>query len=394
MEKPQLGAPGTNSGCSQCDVLRSHIRFLLAENNSLRAHFFGQANAIVSRPAHTLPASHHAQRPCATPVTTRQALEASPPPGFPNEWAQQADPYSRAQGDVLSPSYPYEIPPPMQPNYRQTPPSTSETHPTYQTDHFTQQGRERAVERSVLSVNTNVGESVSMEGSGSLSVQGSAGSFSGQQSPAPMEQQDVHAHREPENAQTQQVQEQTPTPAVKVEAPPGEPSEDFIENIHGSNLFVFHLPSYWNDDDLQMHFRTFGAIKSAIVAKEAETGRKKGFGFVCFEEPSSALEAIAGMNGYAVGGKRLSVQLKQSTMRKRITAAPPPTASPPTSMERETRESSLTSTRVQQQQQQQPAPLPACDASAGLHQNYPRAGGAGGSRCGSCQCRCGAIAII
>eukprot|EP00919_Chromeraceae_sp_WS-2016_P049187 GHVR01116394.1.p1 GENE.GHVR01116394.1~~GHVR01116394.1.p1 ORF type:complete len:209 (+),score=21.64 GHVR01116394.1:617-1243(+) len=90
----------------------------------------------------------------------------------------------------------------------------------------------------------------------------------------------------------------------------------FIENKRACNLFVFHLPGEWTDTELLLNFQTFGHICSAVIAREKETGRNKGFGFVCFEEPQAALDAILSMNGFAVGGKRLTVQLKQNSVRR------------------------------------------------------------------------------
>lgn len=41
------------------------------------------------------------------------------------------------------------------------------------------------------------------------------------------------------------------------------------------------------------------------------TGRSRGFGFVSYDNPKSALDAIRHMNGFQVLGKRLKVQLKK-----------------------------------------------------------------------------------
>uniref|UniRef100_A0A0G4HKP4 RRM domain-containing protein n=1 Tax=Chromera velia CCMP2878 TaxID=1169474 RepID=A0A0G4HKP4_9ALVE len=90
----------------------------------------------------------------------------------------------------------------------------------------------------------------------------------------------------------------------------------FQSNQNGCNLFVFHIPGEWREEDLQRHFRPFGTIVSAIIARETQTGRNKGFGFVCYESPLDALKAISEMNGASVAGKRLSVQLKRTTLRK------------------------------------------------------------------------------
>eukprot|EP00921_Rhytidocystis_pertsovi_P010998 GHVQ01017715.1.p2 GENE.GHVQ01017715.1~~GHVQ01017715.1.p2 ORF type:complete len:278 (+),score=29.82 GHVQ01017715.1:943-1776(+) len=78
----------------------------------------------------------------------------------------------------------------------------------------------------------------------------------------------------------------------------------------GSNLFVFHLPSDWNDMDLIQHFQHFGNILSARIQRDTN-GRNRGFGFVSFDNVQSSINAIRGMNGFSVGGKYLKVQLKK-----------------------------------------------------------------------------------
>eukprot|EP00922_Rhytidocystis_sp_ex-Travisia-forbesii_P010674 GHVS01015632.1.p1 GENE.GHVS01015632.1~~GHVS01015632.1.p1 ORF type:complete len:314 (+),score=49.28 GHVS01015632.1:64-942(+) len=78
----------------------------------------------------------------------------------------------------------------------------------------------------------------------------------------------------------------------------------------GSNLFVFHLPSDWNDIDLVQHFQHFGNILSARIQRDTN-GRNRGFGFVSFDNTQSSINAIRGMNGFSVAGKYLKVQLKK-----------------------------------------------------------------------------------
>ncbi|CEL95662.1 unnamed protein product [Vitrella brassicaformis CCMP3155] len=92
--------------------------------------------------------------------------------------------------------------------------------------------------------------------------------------------------------------------------------QHFIENRGGCNLFIFHIPSDWTDSDLVQHFQHYGNIVSAVIARERDTGRNRGYGFVCFDTSHAALNAIQGMNGFAVGGKRLTVQLKQTSIRR------------------------------------------------------------------------------
>ncbi|UKK00914.1 RNA-binding protein [Theileria orientalis] len=78
----------------------------------------------------------------------------------------------------------------------------------------------------------------------------------------------------------------------------------------GANLFVFHVPASWNDIDLIEHFKHFGNVISARVQRDS-AGRNRGFGFISYDNPQSAVVAIKNMNGFSVGGKYLKVQLKK-----------------------------------------------------------------------------------
>lgn len=79
----------------------------------------------------------------------------------------------------------------------------------------------------------------------------------------------------------------------------------------GCNLFVFHLPDDWTDDDLLEYFAPHGNVVSAKVMKELGTGRSRGFGFVSYEDRVSAATAIKKMQGYKILGKRLKVEFKK-----------------------------------------------------------------------------------
>lgn len=78
----------------------------------------------------------------------------------------------------------------------------------------------------------------------------------------------------------------------------------------GANLFVFHVPAEWRDDELRSKFDTFGDLVSCRVAVE-DGGRSRGFGFVSYTTREAAANAMHTMNGYPVGGKYLKVTIKQ-----------------------------------------------------------------------------------
>ncbi|VDK32315.1 unnamed protein product [Taenia asiatica] len=87
--------------------------------------------------------------------------------------------------------------------------------------------------------------------------------------------------------------------------------EPMITGPEGSNLFIYHLPQEYGDMDLVNLFSAFGQVISAKVFVDRATNQSKCFGFVSYDNPSSAQRAIAEMNGYSVGPKRLKVQLKR-----------------------------------------------------------------------------------
>ncbi|QYY25594.1 RNA-binding protein [Diaphorobacter sp. MNS-0] len=75
----------------------------------------------------------------------------------------------------------------------------------------------------------------------------------------------------------------------------------------GNKLYVGNLPYSVRDQDLEQAFSQFGAVTSAKVMMERDTGRSKGFGFVEMGSDAEAQEAINGMNGQSLGGRSIVV---------------------------------------------------------------------------------------
>jgi RNA recognition motif-containing protein len=73
-------------------------------------------------------------------------------------------------------------------------------------------------------------------------------------------------------------------------------------------LFVAGLPYDLDDAELLEIFEKFGAVKSAKVVMDRETGKSKGFGFVEMIEDADGKEAIEHLNDISLGKKPLVVK--------------------------------------------------------------------------------------
>ena len=75
----------------------------------------------------------------------------------------------------------------------------------------------------------------------------------------------------------------------------------------GNKLYVGNLAYSVRDQDLQDAFAEYGAVASAKVMMDRETGRSKGFGFVEMSNDAEAQAAINGLNGQPVAGRAIVV---------------------------------------------------------------------------------------
>jgi RNA recognition motif-containing protein len=73
------------------------------------------------------------------------------------------------------------------------------------------------------------------------------------------------------------------------------------------NMYVSNLSFNTVDEDLSKMFEDFGAVTSAKVITDRETGRSRGFGFVEMSSTAEANAAIQGLNGKNVDGRTMSV---------------------------------------------------------------------------------------
>jgi len=72
-------------------------------------------------------------------------------------------------------------------------------------------------------------------------------------------------------------------------------------------VFVGGLPFATTDDELKEIFAAHGAVASATVVRDRDSGRSKGFGFVEFEDDEEGKKAEQALNGTEIGGRTISV---------------------------------------------------------------------------------------
>jgi RNA recognition motif-containing protein len=74
-------------------------------------------------------------------------------------------------------------------------------------------------------------------------------------------------------------------------------------------MYVSNLSFHTSDEDLKNLFSQFGAVSSAKVIMDRETGRSRGFGFVEMGTDAEAKEAIKNLNNKEVEGRAMSVSV-------------------------------------------------------------------------------------
>ena len=75
----------------------------------------------------------------------------------------------------------------------------------------------------------------------------------------------------------------------------------------GKKLYVGNMGYDVSSSDLEQLFTAHGAVQSAEVINDRDTGRSKGFGFVEMGSDQEAQAAIAALNGQDHGGRALTV---------------------------------------------------------------------------------------
>ncbi|WP_411689012.1 RNA recognition motif domain-containing protein [Acinetobacter indicus] len=73
-------------------------------------------------------------------------------------------------------------------------------------------------------------------------------------------------------------------------------------------ILVRNLERSITDAELLALFQPFGTVESAVIVKEVDSGKSKGFGFVEMPHGREAVKAIKGLNTLKVKGAGIRVK--------------------------------------------------------------------------------------
>jgi RNA recognition motif-containing protein len=84
-----------------------------------------------------------------------------------------------------------------------------------------------------------------------------------------------------------------------------------------TKLYVGNLPYTTTEDDLRVLFTKAGEVASAVLIKDRDTGRSRGFGFVEMASQADAENAIRMFNAYNYNDRELVVNLARPREERR-----------------------------------------------------------------------------
>jgi len=76
-----------------------------------------------------------------------------------------------------------------------------------------------------------------------------------------------------------------------------------------TKLFVGNLSFDTTENDLQDAFAAHGSVTETNLMMDRTTGRSRGFAFITMASPEEAQKAIQSLNGSALGGRTLTVNV-------------------------------------------------------------------------------------
>ena len=74
-----------------------------------------------------------------------------------------------------------------------------------------------------------------------------------------------------------------------------------------SYIYISGFPKEVTEGDLVIVFSQYGEIIDCRIVRDKETGKSKGFGYICYEDQRSTILAVDNLNGIKIGGKLILV---------------------------------------------------------------------------------------
>lgn len=84
------------------------------------------------------------------------------------------------------------------------------------------------------------------------------------------------------------------------------------------NIYVGNLPFMITEDKLMDHFAAFGEVSSVKLITDKITGQARGFGFVEMPIQSEAEAAIKALNGTAIEGRAIEVNIARERPARNV----------------------------------------------------------------------------
>ena len=82
------------------------------------------------------------------------------------------------------------------------------------------------------------------------------------------------------------------------------------------NIFVAKLNYDTHESDLRRAFEDYGTVDSVKIITDKFTGRSKGFGFVEMADDDEGRDAIDGLDGTEMDGRRIVVKKAEPRERR------------------------------------------------------------------------------
>ena len=82
-------------------------------------------------------------------------------------------------------------------------------------------------------------------------------------------------------------------------------------------LFIGGLPFSTSTEELRELFKQVDGVDNVTVVTDRDTGQSRGFAFAEMATAEAADEAIRKFNGYALGGRTLTVEISKPSASRR-----------------------------------------------------------------------------